>query len=431
MDLLRIEGGVPLDGDVRISGAKNATLPIMAAALLVDEPLVVENVPHLEDVTTTNVLLAHMGVTVTVGDHMAVEVDASTIRRCVAPYDLVKTMRASILVLGPLLARRGEAEVSLPGGCAIGARPVDIHLRGLEAMGAEIRVEAGFIRARATRLKGARITMDTVTVTGTENLMMAAALAEGETVLENAAREPEVTDLARCLVAMGADIEGAGSAVIRIRGKKTLHGARHRVLPDRIETGTFLVAGVAARGRVRVVRADPGPVDAIVAKLAQCGAKISSGNDWIEVDMRGARPAAVSLRTAPYPGFPTDMQAQFSTLDCVAQGVGTITETVFENRFMHVSELQRMGANIRQEGNTVLATGVERLTGAPVMATDLRASASLVIAGLVAEGVTDVRRIYHIDRGYECIEEKMAQLGARIKRLPDRGSMAARQLEIA
>ncbi len=429
MDLLRIEGSEPLSGEVRASGAKNATLPIMTAALLIDEPLIVENVPHLEDVTTTNVLLAHMGVMVTVGDHMVVEADASTIERCVAPYDLVKTMRASILVLGPLLARHGQAEVSLPGGCAIGARPVDIHLRGLQAMGAEIRVEAGYIRARASRLQGAHIVMDTVTVTGTENLMMAATLADGVTILENAAREPEVMDLARCLTAMGAEIEGAGTSVIKIRGQKTLHGTRHRVLPDRIETGTFLVAGAATRGRVRVTHTEPGQVDTITAKLAEAGATIDRGADWVEVDMRGVRPRSVGLRTSPYPGFPTDMQAQFCTLNCVAEGVGTITETVFENRFMHVSELQRMGADIRQEGNTVIVKGVGRLTGAPVMATDLRASASLVIAGLVADGATDVRRIYHIDRGYECIEEKMAQLGARIQRLPDRAPLTVRDVE--
>ncbi len=431
MDLLRIEGSEPLSGDVRASGAKNATLPIMTAALLIDEPLIVENVPHLEDVTTTNVLLAHMGVMVTVGDHMVVEADASSIQRCVAPYDLVKTMRASILVLGPLLARHGQAEVSLPGGCAIGARPVDIHLRGLQAMGAEIRVEAGYIRAKASRLQGAHIVMDTVTVTGTENLMMAATLADGVTILENAAREPEVMDLARCLTAMGAEIEGAGTSVIRIRGKKKLHGTRHRVLPDRIETGTFLVAGAATRGRVRVTHTEPGQVDTITAKLAEAGATIARGADWIEVDMRGVRPRSVGLRTSPYPGFPTDMQAQFCTLNCVAEGVGTITETVFENRFMHVSELQRMGADIRQEGNTVIVKGVGRLTGAPVMATDLRASATLVIAGLVADGATDVRRIYHIDRGYECIEEKMAQLGARIQRLPDRAPLTVRDVEQA
>ena len=426
MDLLRINGGPPLEGDVPASGAKNATLPIMAASLLIDEPLVIENVPHLEDVTTTNVLLAHMGVSVTVADHMTVEADAHTLSSCVAPYDLVKTMRASILVLGPLLARRGEAEVSLPGGCAIGARPVDIHLRGLAAMGAQIRVEGGYIKARATRLQGARIAMDTVTVTGTENLMMAATLADGDTVLENAAREPEVVDLAACLTAMGATIEGAGTPTISIRGRQQLHGARYRVQPDRIETGTFLVAGVASRGRVRVTHTDPALLDAVIDKLAAAGARMSCGPDWVEADMRGRRPAPVNLRTAPYPGFATDMQAQFCVLNALAAGVGTITETVFENRFMHVSELQRMGARIRQEGNTVVVTGVDRLAGAPVMATDLRASASLVIAGTVAEGETEVRRIYHIDRGYERIEDKMARLGASIRRLPDSAPVTAR-----
>lgn len=420
MDLLRIEGGRPLTGRVRASGAKNATLPIMTASLLTDEPLVVANVPHLEDVTTTNMLLAQLGVSVTIGDHMVVEADASTIDSFLAPYELVKTMRASILVLGPLLARHGRAEVSLPGGCAIGARPVDIHLNGLRAMGAEIDVEAGYIRARSGRLEGARIVMDTVTVTGTENLMMAAALAEGTTVLENAAREPEVTDLADCLNAMGAKIAGAGSPIITIEGVPSLHGAHHRVLPDRIETATYLVAGAATGGQVRVDNADPVLVEAITHKLEEAGAEITSGDDWIALDMHGQRPRAVSLRTAPYPGFPTDMQAQFCALNAVADGVGTITETVFENRYMHVSEMQRMGANIRQEGNTVVVQGGSRLTGAPVMATDLRASASLVVAGLVADNVTEVRRIYHIDRGYECIEEKMAQLGARIQRVPDR-----------
>jgi UDP-N-acetylglucosamine 1-carboxyvinyltransferase len=427
MDFLRIEGGRRLDGEVRASGAKNATLPIMAASLLIDEPLVVENVPYLEDVTTTNMLLAQMGVSVTIGDHMVVEADAGTITSFVAPYDLVKTMRASILVLGPLLARHGQAEVSLPGGCAIGARPVDIHLRGLQAMGAEIEVEAGYIRARAGRLKGARIAMDTVTVTGTENLMMAATLAEGATVLENAAREPEVVDLADCLIKMGARIRGAGTAEITIEGVPRLHGTNYRVLPDRIETGTFLVAAAATRGRVRVTQTEPRLVKAILNKLEQTGARVRIGDDWIEVDMAGRRPRSVTLRTAPYPGFPTDMQAQFTALNSVAEGVGTITETVFENRFMHVSELQRMGADIRQEGNTVIVKGRERLTGAPVMATDLRASASLVLAGLVAEGATDVRRIYHIDRGYECIEEKLAQLGASIRRLPDRAPVTARE----
>jgi len=428
MDLLRIEGGPPLDGAVRASGAKNATLPIMTAALLIDEPLFIENVPHLEDVTTTNVLLAHMGVSVTIGDYMVVEVDASTITRCVAPYDLVKTMRASILVLGPLLARHGEAEVSLPGGCAIGARPVDIHLKGLEAMGAEIRVENGYVKAQCSRLQGARIAMEMVTVTGTENLMMAATLAEGVTVLENAAREPEIVDLAKCLIAMGADIEGAGTSTIKIVGKKKLHGATHRVVPDRIETGTFLVAGAASRGRVKVTHTDPTLIDVVLAKLADAGAQVTQGNDWVQVDMHGKRPKSVDIRTSPHPGFPTDMQAQFCVLNAVAGGVGMVTETVFENRFMHVSELERMGAKIRQDGHTVRVTGVEKLTGAPVMATDLRASASLVIAGLIADGTTDVRRIYHIDRGYECIEEKMAQLGGVITRLTDRAPVTAREV---
>ncbi|KEZ78521.1 UDP-N-acetylglucosamine 1-carboxyvinyltransferase [Salinisphaera hydrothermalis] len=430
MDLLRIEGGPPLNGTVRASGAKNATLPIMTAALLIDEPLFIENVPHLEDVTTTNVLLAHMGVSVTVGDYMVIEADASTMTSCRAPYDLVKTMRASILVLGPLLAKRGEAEVSLPGGCAIGARPVDIHLRGLEAMGAEIRVESGYVKAKCSRLKGARIPMDTVTVTGTENLMMAATLADGVTVLENAAREPEVVDLANCLIAMGADIEGAGTSTITIRGKQKLHGATHRVVPDRIETGTFLVAGVASRGKVTVTHTDPLLIDTVLVKLADAGAEVTQGEDWVTVDMHGKRPKPVDVRTSPHPGFPTDMQAQFCVLNAVADGVGMVTETVFENRFMHVSELERMGAKIRQEGHTVRVTGVEKLTGAPVMATDLRASASLVIAGLIADGTTEVRRIYHIDRGYECIEEKMAQLGGMIQRVPDRAPVTAKGVPV-
>lgn len=426
MDLLRIEGGRRLEGQVHASGAKNATLPILCASLLIDEPLVVENVPHLQDVITTNLLLAQMGVSVTMGDNMVVEADGATTNVFVAPYDLVKTMRASILVLGPLLAKYGEAEVSLPGGCAIGARPVDIHLRGLEAMGAEIKVESGYIHARCSRLRGARIAMDTVTVTGTENLMMAATLADGTTVLENAAREPEIIDLADCLIAMGAKIEGAGSPIITIQGVKRLHGATHRVLPDRIETGTFLVAGALTRGHVRVTRTDPSLFETVTLKLEEAGAKITCGNDWIDLDMKGKRPRAVNLRTSPYPGFPTDMQAQFTALNCVADGVGTITETVFENRFMHVSELRRMGADIRQEGNTVIITGRDKLAGAPVMATDLRASASLVIAGLAGEGATDVRRIYHIDRGYECIEEKLSQLGAKIKRITDTAPLTAR-----
>lgn len=430
MDLLRIEGGPPLNGTVRSSGAKNATLPIMAAALLTDESLYIENVPHLEDVTTTNVLLAHMGVSVTLGDYMAVEADASTLTRCIAPYDLVKTMRASILVLGPLLAHYGEAEVSLPGGCAIGARPVDIHLRGLEAMGAEIRVENGYIKARCPRLKGARIAMDIVTVTGTENLMMAATLADGVTVLDNAAREPEIVDLANCLIAMGARIEGAGTSTITINGQKRLHGATHRVVPDRIETGTFLVAGAASRGKVTVTHTMPSLINAVLARLEDAGAEIRQGNDWVSVDMHGKRPCPVDVRTAPYPGFPTDMQAQFCVLNAVADGTGQVTETVFENRFMHIFELERMGGKFRQEGNTVQVTGVDKLTGAPVMATDLRASASLVVAGMIAEGVTEVRRIYHIDRGYECIEEKMAQLGGRIRRLPDRAPVTAKEIAV-
>ncbi len=420
MEMLRIEGGTPLAGEVRASGAKNATLPVLAASLLLDEPLIIENVPHLEDVTTSNVLLAHMGVGVTMYDNMALAVDASTIVRCEAPYDLVKTMRASILVLGPLLARRGHADVSLPGGCAIGSRPVDIHLAGLEAMGAEITVEGGIIKARAGRLTGTRFAMESVTVTGTENLMMAATLADGDTVLENAAREPEVVDLAQCLVAMGAEIQGAGTSTIRIRGKSRLHGARHRVLPDRIETGTFLAAAVATKGIVTVSQTDPALLEATAEKLAATGARIESGSDWIRVDASAQRPRAVNIRTSPYPGFATDMQAQFCVIAAVANGTSSVTETVFENRFMHAAELERMGAMIRPEGNTLVITGQPTLTGAPVMATDLRASVSLVIAGIAASGTTDVRRVYHIDRGYECVEEKMAQLGAQIQRLPDK-----------
>ncbi|WP_111748059.1 UDP-N-acetylglucosamine 1-carboxyvinyltransferase [Salinisphaera orenii] len=419
MELFRIEGGTPLGGEIRASGAKNATLPVMAAALLLDETLTIDNVPHLEDVTTTNVLFAHMGVTVTMLDNMALAVDASTITRPEAPYELVKTMRASILVLGPLLARHGYADVSLPGGCAIGTRPVDIHLAGLEAMGAEIKVEQGTIKARAHRLVGARFAMESVTVTGTENLMMAATLADGVTVLENAACEPEVADLARCLTAMGAEIEGAGTSTIRIRGQSRLTGARHRVQPDRIETGTFLTAAVATRGDITVAHTDPRLLEATTEKLAATGARVDAGNDWLRVDATGMRPQAINVRTAPYPRFATDMQAQFCVIAAIADGVSTITEAVFENRFMHAAELERMGALIRPEGNTLVITGQPQLTGAPVMATDLRASISLVIAGIAASGTTDVRRIYHIDRGYECIEEKLAQLGANIQRLPD------------
>jgi UDP-N-acetylglucosamine 1-carboxyvinyltransferase len=419
MDKLQIQGGVPLEGEVRISGAKNATLPILAAALLAEDPVVVANVPHLKDVTTTVELLGRMGATVTIDERMRIEVDGSTVKECFAPYELVKTMRASILVLGPLLARFGRADISLPGGCAIGARPVNIHIAGLQAMGADITIEGGYIRARADRLHGARLVLDTVTVTGTENLMMAATLAQGETVIENAAREPEVIDLANFLIAMGANIQGAGTDKIVVRGVKHLRGTTYDVLPDRIEGGTYLVAGAITGGHVRIKNTRPDHLDAVLAKLEEAGATVGVGDTWIEVDMRGRRPKAVDVRTAPYPAFPTDMQAQFAALNTVASGVGTIIETIFENRFMHMLEMRRLGAEIRLEGNTAIIRGVERLTAAPVMATDLRASASLVLAGLVAEGRTDIERIYHIDRGYEAIEEKLAQLGAQIKRVPN------------
>ncbi len=420
MDKLLVAGGAPLEGEVRISGAKNAALPILAATLLADEPVVVANVPHLQDITTTIELLGRMGVGVTVDEKMRVEVDTSSIHDLVAPYDLVKKMRASILVLGPMVARFGSADVSLPGGCAIGARPVDLHIKGLRALGADVRIEDGYVKARAGRLRGARIVLDAVTVTGTENLLMAATLAEGRTVLENAAREPEVVDLAGCLVAMGARIRGAGTDTIVVDGVDRLHGTRYSVLPDRIETGTYLVAGAITRGRVRVRDTRPDNLDAVLAKLGEAGARVETGPDWIELDMDGRRPKAVSLRTAPYPAFPTDMQAQFVAMNAVAEGVGTIIETIFENRFMHVLEMQRLGADIRLEGNTAISQGVERLRAAPVMATDLRAWASLVLAALGAEGETVIDRIYHIDRGYECIEEKLAQLGAVIRRLPAR-----------
>jgi UDP-N-acetylglucosamine 1-carboxyvinyltransferase len=419
MDKLQIQGGVPLEGEVRISGAKNATLPILAGALLADDPVVVANVPHLKDVTTTVELLGRMGATVTIDERMRIEVEGSTVKECFAPYELVKTMRASILVLGPLLARFGRADISLPGGCAIGARPVNIHIAGLQAMGADITIESGYIRARADRLHGARLVLDTVTVTGTENLMMAATLADGETVIENAAREPEVIDLANFLIAMGAKIQGAGTDKIVIEGVKRLRGTTYDVLPDRIESGTYLVAGAITRGCVRIKNTRPDHLDAVLAKLEEAGATVGVGDNWIEVDMRGRRPKAVDVRTAPYPAFPTDMQAQFAALNTVAAGVGTIIETIFENRFMHMLEMRRLGAEIRLEGNTAIIRGVERLTAAPVMATDLRASASLVLAGLIAEGRTDIERIYHIDRGYEAIEEKLAQLGAQIKRVPN------------
>jgi UDP-N-acetylglucosamine 1-carboxyvinyltransferase len=418
MDKLQVAGGPPLEGEVRVSGAKNAALPILAATLLASEPVAIGNVPHLQDVTTMIELLGRMGVTVTVDERMNVEVDANTLRQPIAPYDLVKTMRASILVLGPLLARFGQADVSLPGGCAIGARPVNIHVAGLQAMGAEISIENGYIRARASRLRGARLVLDTVTVTGTENLMMAATLADGQTVIENAAREPEVIDLADCLNALGAKVRGAGTDTIVIDGVERLHGGSHRVLPDRIEAGTYLVAGAITSGRVHLKQVAPEHLDAVLVKLREAGATVTSGADWIELDMRGRRPRAIDLRTAPYPAFPTDMQAQFAALDTVADGVGTIIETIFENRFMHMIEMRRLGAEIRLEGSTAIIKGVPKLQAAPVMATDLRASASLVLAGLVAEGRTVIDRIYHIDRGYEAIEEKLSALGADIRRIP-------------
>ena len=420
MDRLQIEGGVALSGDVRISGAKNAALPIIAGTLLADGPVTLGNVPHLHDVTTMIALLGNMGVQITVDDRMQVEVDARTTSKFVAPYELVKTMRASILVLGPLLARFGHAEVSMPGGCAIGARPVNLHVEGLRAMGADIHVDHGFIRATCKRLQGARLVLETVTVTGTENLMIAAALAQGETVIENAAREPEIIDLANFLIAMGAKIQGAGTDKIVIQGVERLNGAHYEVMPDRIEAGTYLVAAAITGGKVRLQNARADHLDAVLLKLKEAGAKIDSGADWIELDMQGRRPRSVDIRTAPYPAFPTDMQAQFAALNSVADGVGTVIETIFENRFMHMHELQRMGAEMRIEGHSAIIRGVQQLTGAPVMATDLRASAGLVLAGLVADGTTVVDRIYHIDRGYERIEEKLAQLGARIKRLSSR-----------
>ena len=419
MDKLIITGGQRLDGDIRISGAKNAALPILAATLLADEPVTVGNLPHLQDVTTLIELLGRMGVHVVIDDRMNVEVNATTIKELTAPYELVKTMRASILVLGPMVAHFGKASVSLPGGCAIGSRPVDIHLRGLEAMGAEIEVANGYVNASVDgRLKGARIVMDVVTVTGTENLMMAAALADGTTYLENAAREPEVVDLANFINAMGGKTSGAGTDTIVIEGVERLTGCHHQVVADRIETGTYLIAAAITGGRIKPKDTVPGILDAVLQKLEEAGAKITVGDDWIELDMEGRRPKAVSLRTAPYPAMPTDMQAQFMALNLVAEGTSTIVETIFENRFMHVQEMNRMGADIEVQGNTAICRGVEQLTGAPVMATDLRASASLVIAALAASGETTVDRIYHIDRGYECIEEKLQSLGAIIRRVP-------------
>ena len=416
MDKLIIDGGIPLAGEIKTAGAKNAALPILAATLLADGPMTLSNVPNLHDIATTLKLLRRMGVEISDDRQTRVEVDTKGIRDFSAPYEMVKTMRASILVLGPLVARFGHADVSLPGGCAIGARPVNLHIAGLRAMGAEVEVEGGYIRATSKRLRGARMVMDMVSVTGTENLMMAAALAQGESLIENAAREPEVVDLADCLNRMGARISGAGSDTLRIQGVDSLSGTSYRVMPDRIETGTYLVAAAITGGRIKVTETRPQLLDAVLQKLREAGAEIEVGDDWIGLDMAGGRPRAVDVHTAPYPAFPTDMQAQFTALNTVSEGVGTITETIFENRFMHVPELQRMRASIRLEGNTAICSGVRALAGAPVMATDLRASASLVLAGLVANGQTTVERIYHIDRGYENIEQKLVGLGARIRR---------------
>jgi UDP-N-acetylglucosamine 1-carboxyvinyltransferase len=420
VDKLEIRGGARLDGELRISGAKNAALPILAATLLADEPVTIGNLPHLHDITTMIELLGCMGVALTIDEKLSVEVDASSITEFSAPYELVKTMRASILVLGPMVARFGRAHVSFPGGCAIGSRPVDLHLRGLEAMGANIEVDGGYINASIDgRLQGAHIVMEMVTVGGTENILMAATLAEGRTIIENAAREPEVVDLAECLIAMGAKISGHGSGTIVIDGVERLHGCSYEVMADRIEAGTYLVAAAATRGRVMLRGACPHDLEAVLHKLEEAGAAINSGEDWIELDMKGQRPLAVSIKTAPYPAFPTDMQAQFTAMNAIADGTSAVTETVFENRLIQTHEMNRMGANIVIEGHTAIITGQETLNGAPVMASDLRASASLVIAGLVAEGTTEVHRIYHIDRGYECIEEKMQSLGADIRRVPD------------
>ncbi|WP_133130073.1 UDP-N-acetylglucosamine 1-carboxyvinyltransferase [Legionella yabuuchiae] len=418
MDKLIINGGHPLNGDVIISGAKNAALPIMAGTILANDNVTISNVPHLKDVTTMMELLGQLGAQLTIDEKMNVQVDASHINELVAPYELVKTMRASILVLGPLLARFGKADVSLPGGCAIGTRPVDLHLKALKSMGADISVKNGFIKARCKhgRLQGKVLVFDTVTVGGTENLMMAATLAEGKTIIKNAAREPEVVDLANFLMLMGAKISGAGTSTIEIEGVEALGGGSYSVMPDRIEAGTYLAAGAVTRGKVTVRKVKPDNLLSMLCKFEEAGAAISLGEDWVQLDMHGLRPQPVNIATAPYPGFPTDMQAQFMVLDAVADGSSTILETIFENRFMHVQELQRMGAQIRLHGNTAMISGVEHLTGAPVMATDLRASASLILAGLVAEGETRVERIYHVDRGYERIEEKLSMLGADIKR---------------
>ncbi|MDA8329272.1 MAG: UDP-N-acetylglucosamine 1-carboxyvinyltransferase [Betaproteobacteria bacterium] len=416
MDKLAIQGGHRLCGEIRISGAKNAALPILCAALLSADTLHLDNLPKLQDISTTLTLLGHIGCEMSRDEQGGIDLQAVQLKQLEAPYSLVKTMRASILVLGPMLARWGEARVSLPGGCAIGSRPVDLHIKGLQAMGAEIHIEHGYIHARASRLQGARIVMDTVTVTGTENLMMAATLAEGTTILENAAREPEVTDLAHCLIAMGADIQGVGTDTIIIQGVKRLHGASYPIMPDRIETGTYLVAAVMTQGNVTLTHTRPDTLDVVIDKLRASGALIQATDHHITVQMH-QRPESISLRTAPYPAFPTDMQAQFMALNCIANGVGRVTETIFENRFMHVQEMQRLGAQIEVEGNTALVYGVAQLQAATVMATDLRASASLVLAALVAESETTIERIYHIDRGYEGIEEKLNQLGAKVRRI--------------
>jgi UDP-N-acetylglucosamine 1-carboxyvinyltransferase len=420
VDKLVIQGGTQLNGEIRIAGAKNSALPIIASTLLTSDVIEIGNLPHLFDITTMLELLGCMGVETVVGEKLNVQINSSSIRNFSAPYELVKTMRASILVLGPMLSRFGEAEVALPGGCAIGSRPVNLHLAAMKKMGAQIKMENGYIKAntRGKRLKGAHILMGIVTVTGTENVMMAATLAEGQTIIENAAREPEVVDLAHCLRAMGADISGEGTATITINGVERLHGGSYPIMPDRIETGTYLIAAAATRGRIKVKDTRPNILEAVLSKLEEAGAQIEIGPNWITLDMHGQRPKAVSLTTAPYPAFPTDMQAQFTALNAISEGSGSITETVFENRFMHVHEMNRMGADLRVEGNTVIFRGVAALKGAPVMATDLRASASLVIAGLVSESETTVDRIYHIDRGYECIEEKLQLLGAKIRRLP-------------
>ena len=417
MQFFQIEGGTPLEGDVTISGAKNAVLPLQAAALLANGKMTIRNVPRLKDVKTLASLIEGMGVTVKIDKNNHISTDTSTIKNQIAPYELVRTMRASILVLGPLVARYGYAEVSLPGGCAIGSRPVNIHLTGLEAMGVEITVDEGFIRAKADRLKGATIVMEAVTVTGTENLLMAAVLAEGTTVLENAAREPEVVDLANCLNQMGAKITGEGTNTITIEGVKKLKGIDYSVLPDRIETGTYLAAAAISGGRIKCLNAAPQTLDAVLQKFREAGARVDLGDDWIELDMRGRKLKAVDIRTEPHPGFPTDMQAQFMAMNCVSEGIGVVVENIFENRMMHVAELMRMGANIRLEGNTAIVAGMPSLRGAPVMATDLRASACLILAGLAAKGVTIVDRIYHTDRGYERIEEKLSAVGAKIKRI--------------